>query len=147
MEVDYLILADGAQIMGDKLYMLGGGWTMINAQQFPAGLPMAIVVAVLVGWNETNRRHQFKVEVVNEDSATVMFKAEGEFEAGRPPGIKPGIDQRVQLAFNSVAQFEKAGQFVVRAYLNGHLVKKTPFLVNDLRAGVPAPPPPETPGT
>ena len=30
MEVDWLILADSAQVTGGKLYMLGGGWDRLT---------------------------------------------------------------------------------------------------------------------
>jgi hypothetical protein len=29
ISADFLILADSAQVQGDKLHMLGGGWTFI----------------------------------------------------------------------------------------------------------------------
>jgi hypothetical protein len=147
MEIDYLILSDGAQVVGDKLYLLGGGWMIVNAQQFPVVVPMAIAVAILVGWNETNRRHQVRVEIFDEDAKTVTFKVEAEFEQGRPPGIPLGIDQRVQMAFSLPMSFQKAGPFVARAYLNGHEAKRTPFMVNDMRTQVAVTPPqPDDPG-
>jgi hypothetical protein len=147
MEVDFLILSDGAQVVGEKLYMLGGGWMVVNAQQFPATIPMAMALGILVGWNETNRRHTFKLEVVDEDANVVLFKVDGGFEQGRPAGIRPGLDQRVQMAFSFPISFQKAGQFVARAHLNGQEAKRTPFVVNDVRMQGAPPPATAEPGS
>lgn len=129
MEAEYLILADGAQVVSDKLYMLGGGWSLVNAQQFPLILPMAVCIGIRVSWTETNRRHQFKLEVKNEDGGSMLFSAEGEFDQGRPAGIPAGIDQYVHLALSFPAKFEQAGQYIARLLLNGHDAKRVPFMV------------------
>ena len=36
LEIDFMILADGAQAVGGKLYMLGGGWSASSFPSFPA---------------------------------------------------------------------------------------------------------------
>ena len=133
MEVDYLLLADGAQLAGDKLYLLGGGWSVVNAGQLPTSIPIGLALGILVGWNETNRRHQFKVEILHEDSNETLYRMEGEFEQGRPPGIQPGIEQRFQLVSSLILALTKAGQYVLRADVNGNELKRTAFMVIDRR--------------
>jgi len=133
LEVDYLLLADGAQLAGDKLYLLGGGWSVVNAGQLPTSIPVGLALGILVGWNETNQRHQFKVEILHEDSNETLYRMEGEFEQGRPPGIQPGSEQRFQLVSSHVLALKAAGQYVLRAYVNGHQLKRTAFIVIDRR--------------
>lgn len=130
MEADLLILADSAQVVGDKLFMLGGGWRFLNAPQLPVQHQMAVAVGILVGWAETNHRHAFRMDISHEDSGDRrLVTVDGEFEAGRPPGIPAGTDQQVLLAFNFSVTFEHAGQYVARLMLNGETAKRLPFII------------------
>ena len=129
MEADFLILADSAQVVGDKLYMLGGGWSVLHAAQLPTVHSMAVAVGILVDWMETNTRHTFKLDIRNEDMSQTLATLEGEFEAGRPPGIPRGSQQRLPLAFNFSLKFENPGQCVARLLIDGQHVKKVSFMV------------------
>ena len=100
-----LLLADSAQAVGGKLFILGGGWS----QAGPAPFPSAIAGLIQVDWNETNKQHTFKLRVVDGDErpltvSTPMgeqaFEVAGQFEVGRPPGVKPGTMIDVPLAIN-----------------------------------------------
>ena len=43
MEIEWLILADAAQVTGNKLYLLGGGWDRLNVNRdFPVNQHCAI---------------------------------------------------------------------------------------------------------
>ena len=53
MKIEYAILADGAQAVGGKLYILGGGWNVFYAQAFPAPVNIALGVNVSYTSNET----------------------------------------------------------------------------------------------
>ena len=88
-----------------KLYILGGGWSVTG----PAPSPCAIAALVSVPWNETNRKHQVKIELLDEDYRAVRVPTpegdaplaiSGDFEVGRPPGIIPGSAIEVPFAFN-----------------------------------------------
>ena len=100
-----MMLADSAQVAGGKLYILGGGWSITG----PLPCPSAIAVIVSVPWNETNRKHRVKVELVDADYRPVLLPTSdgsaplvisGDFEVGRPPGILPGSTIEVPFAFN-----------------------------------------------
>ena len=67
MEIEWLILADAAQITGGKLYLMGGGWDQINVDTLPHPQNMAIAVSFRVPWTETNLKHNFKIEIVGGD--------------------------------------------------------------------------------
>jgi len=91
MKIEWLILADAAQVVGGKLYLLGGGWDRLTVNKpFPVQQHCALALSIAVPWNETNQRHSFEVEIVAEDSATEqpksLMKMGGQFEVGRPPG-------------------------------------------------------------
>lgn len=91
-----LLLADAAQAVGGKLFILGGGWSNIMA---PA--PFAIAVKVEVPWNLATETHEFRLELVDEDGRAVAAETidgsmqpvvvEGQFSTGIAPGTRQGI--------------------------------------------------------
>jgi hypothetical protein len=128
LEADFLILADSAQVQGEKLFMLGGGWSQIWAKQLPAQHQMAVAAGILIPWMETNARHQFKV-TVRDEAGAVFSEVGGEFEQGRPPGLPPGTTQRMMLAINFGIRLERPCEAVAELTLDGDLAKTVPFRV------------------
>ena len=55
-----MMLADSAQAIGGKLYVLGGGWSITG----PAPTPSAIVIKIDVPWDQANIKHHAKFELV-----------------------------------------------------------------------------------
>lgn len=128
VSADFLILADSAQVQGEKLYLLGGGWSQVWAQTFPAQHNMAVATGVLVPWMQTNMRHQFRVTVRGENGETLADVA-GEFEQGRPPALPPGSPQRVMFAMNLSIRVEAPLEAMTELWLDGTLARSTPFRV------------------
>lgn len=134
MEVEWLILADSAQVIGNKLFLLGGGWDMLKAKkEFPFSQNFSIAVSVKVPWNHTNERHSFEIEIISEDQISEepksLAKMGGQFEVGRPPGIPRGQDQRIQLAANVALSIDSLGTKTVIARIDGAESKRINFNV------------------
>lgn len=134
MEIEWMILADAAQVLGNKLYLLGGGWDIIGVNSpFPAQHKMALALSIKVSWNETNQKHTLEVEIISESPATEepkrLMKVDGQFEMGRPPGIRQGQDQRLQMAFDVVLSLDSPGVKTVVARLEGQELRRTDFSV------------------
>ncbi|MBN1189033.1 MAG: hypothetical protein JXA46_04710 [Dehalococcoidales bacterium] len=134
MEVEWLILADAAQVVGNKLYVMGGGWDRLTVNKpFPVDQRCALALALRVDWNETNQRHNFEIEIISEDSVTEqprsLMKAGGQFELGRPPGISPGQDQRFQVALDMALKIDSPGTKVVVARVGGQEMRRLSFNV------------------
>jgi hypothetical protein len=100
-----LMLADSAQAVDNKLFILGGGWTLLG----PVPGPTAIAILIEVPWDETNRQHVLKLELVDSDGQPVMvntpqgaqpLQIAANFEVGRPPGIAPGSAITMPMAIN-----------------------------------------------
>jgi hypothetical protein len=136
VEIDFMFLADKAENLNGKLYVMGGGWDRISMPQFPGPLPIPISVAisVLIPWNLTNRRFRFALELTDEDNSQIAFSPEQDvvsldLEAGRPPGLKPGRPQRTLLAvtLNPGIQFEKEGLYSFHASIDGQELKRVNF--------------------
>ncbi len=135
MEVEWLILCDAAQVVGGKLYLLGGGWDVLNvAGAFPTQQRLTIAAAFNVPWTETNRRHEVLIEIADEDGAG-LGTIQGQVELGRPPGLPEGSDQRAQLSAEVAVTFARPATFSIIARVNGQEGKRLSFRV------VPAPAP------
>lgn len=129
MEVEWLILADSAQVLGGKLFLLGGGWDVLTVNSgFPLDQRCAVAAAFRVPWNDTNQRHQIQIEIEDEDGQHKLATVGGEIEVGRPPGTPPGQDQRVQLAADFALRIEKPGTYRIVAKV-GEATEYTTFRV------------------
>jgi hypothetical protein len=121
-----LILADSAQAVNGKLYLLGGGWTITG----PGPSPSAIAILVEIPWNEANRVFNFKVSLVTGDDQPVIVPTPvgdrpveigGQFESGRPPGLKPGTPLMIPLVVNlAPLPLQPDGLYVWRLEIDGN---------------------------
>jgi hypothetical protein len=100
-----LMLADFAQAVNGKLYIMGGGWSITG----PMPCASALAIKVEVPWNETNHKHNLKLELMDADYHPVLVPTpagnaplviSGDFEVGRPPGLIPGSPIDMPFAFN-----------------------------------------------
>ncbi len=96
-----MMFADAAQVADHKLYVLGGGLTVIG----PAAQPVGVAIGIEVPWDRANISHEWRLELLDEDGHSVMVGEQavavaGRFEVGRPSGIKPGTPLSVPLAIN-----------------------------------------------
>lgn len=100
-----LLLADWAEVLSGKLYVMGGGWTEVG----PAPTPSPLAAIIEVPWDETNRVHKLKFVLEDGDGQPVMvpsatghqpLEISADFEVGRPPGSKPGTSFNVPFAVN-----------------------------------------------
>ena len=101
-----MLLADYAQAAEGKLNVIGGGWTITG----PVPAPSAIGILIEVPWDRTNERHEFRLELLDSDGEPVLGQNPagareplvigGQFEVGRPPGIKRGTPISFPVAIN-----------------------------------------------
>jgi hypothetical protein len=136
LEVDFMFLADKAESLNGKLYVMGGAWDRIFVSRFPGPLPFPISVAIgiLVPWNMTNRRFRFALELTDEDNTRIPLAAEQDlfsldFETGRPAGLKPGRPQRsvLSVTLNPGIQFQKEGLYSFHASIDGAELRRANF--------------------
>ena len=126
--VDFLILADRAEVQGNKLYVMGGGWDRIALQTFEAPALTSFAVGILVPWNACNEQHTMTITIETADTAPLDFRAEVGFNAGRPPFAQPGDPQRVILAFPVIpVTFPAPGTYVFVVAIDGIVRKRVRF--------------------
>lgn len=68
-------LADAAQVVGGKLYVLGGGWSVIQP-----GAPFAICGKVGIPWHQGTDHHKLVLELVDGDGDPVLAPREPDGE-------------------------------------------------------------------
>ncbi len=99
-----MLLCDSAQVVGGKLYILGGGVAVVG----PKPQPLALALHITVPWDRANVRHDWRIELFDEDGRPVTVNdkpvaIQGKFEAGRPAGLRPGSPLGVSLAISLTA--------------------------------------------
>lgn len=130
MDIDFLILADWAEVLGGKLYLQGGGWDRLAvASSFPTSRNVAVAAGILIPWEETNQRYRLELRILDEDNQQAILGATADLETGRPAGIPAGSTQRLLMALNGPVTFARPGQFVVAASIDGAEKRRVPFTV------------------
>jgi len=57
MDIEWVILADAAEVINNKLYLMGGGWDVLRiGRPFPTQQQVAFAISIRVEWTETNQR-------------------------------------------------------------------------------------------
>ncbi|MCR6033527.1 hypothetical protein GGQ22_19120 [Nocardioides sp. zg-579] len=99
-----LMLCDYAAVADGKLYISGGGWSVTG----PEPSPSAVAIKIDVPWTQANDRIHLQLRLLGEDGHAVVaqtpvgelpVEVQGEFEVGRPPGLKHGTPIDVPMAF------------------------------------------------
>ena len=120
-----MMLCDSAQVADGKLYILGGGWSLIGPDPVPTGVAMKVDV----DWTEAGRPHHWELFLVDEDGQPVIVETQeglqpievrGDFEVARPPEIAEGSPVDVALALNfGPLPLRPAGRFTWRLVVDG----------------------------
>src|SRR5579859_4636166 len=111
-----MMLADHAQVADGKLFISGGGWSSCA----PGPVSCSVALLFHVPWQDTNEKISFSLRLVDEDGHPVTqpgpqgqlpVQVNGQLEAGRPPGLAPGTEIAVPMAFNTMLGLPPAGRF------------------------------------
>jgi hypothetical protein len=98
----FMILADAAQEVNGKLFILGGGWDVAGSP-IPA---MSVAVKAEIPWTSTNKKLNWSLKLINEDGNSIADDAgnivgtAGQIEVGRPPGHPEGAPISFPMALN-----------------------------------------------
>lgn len=117
-----MLLADAAQEVNGKLYVLGGGWS-VTGPQLP---PMALALKLDVPWGDANTPHEFQLVLVDADGHPVSLgeppsdvRAGGRFEVGRPAGVPEGSDIDFAFAVNIGPLPLTGGRYAWQLWIDG----------------------------
>jgi hypothetical protein len=134
-----MLLCDAAESVGGKLYVLGGGWSHIQTPNVPVN--MALAVKLSIPWDQANQPIRLKASLYDEDRHNVIrlgeeqvpIELEGNIEAGRPPGLRPGtsLDAPFVLNFPGVTLGSGGYEWVLE--VDGNVRASVPFRVLEPR--------------
>lgn len=110
--IDSLLVADHAEAINGKLYIMGGGFDVLFAPQFPHLIRFSFAALLKVPWNDTNCRLPLKARLETKDGEEVGWKMEGELEAGRAPGQRGG-DAQIMVAAPVMFEVQEPLEFVL----------------------------------
>jgi hypothetical protein len=132
-----MMLADAAQEVNGKLYILGGGWSVTG----PLLPPMALALKLDVPWSAANQTHEFLLVLVDADGHPVRVaagdegevRAGGTFEVARPPGLPPGTDIDFAFAVTVPSLPLSAGRYAWQLWIDGETREdwQRPFQVRE----------------
>jgi hypothetical protein len=134
-----MLLADAAQEVQGKLYILGGGWS-VTGPDIP---PMALAIKLDVPWNAADASHEFELALVDTDGRAVLVedaaqgprevRIGGSFEVGRPPGLPPGSDIDCAFTVNVGAIPLASGRYAWQLWIDGETAEdwQRPFQVRE----------------
>lgn len=127
-----MLLCDAAHAVGGKLYVLGGGWSLLAKVQPRANMSLAVKLSV--PWSRANERIQIRAVLITDQGEEVMqgdepVRAEGDLELGRPPGLRHGtpLDATFVLDFHGLEL--DVGGYVWELRIEGALAARIPFQV------------------
>jgi hypothetical protein len=134
-----MLLCDAAHAVGGKLYILGGGWSILAKVQPRANMSLAVKLAV--PWSRANERIHIDAVLITDQGEEVTqeedqpVRAEGELELGRPPGLRHGtpLDATFVLDFQGLDL--PVGGYVWELRLGSQMAARVPFQV--VQTGVP----------
>lgn len=130
MRLDFLILADKAEAIGGKLYLMGGGFDRVALPQLPGSALFDVAAGILVGYNETNQQHAFELRFEDADNRELMPPLQGTFEVGRPPGMGAGSEQRAIVVLRGPFPVPAPGDYSWVLVLDGQRQPPTRFRVD-----------------
>ncbi len=126
--IDFLLIADRAEAINGKLYLMGGAWDSISIADLNAPITFSLALGILIPWQATNERHRMRL-VVQSAAGLTLAELDGELVAGRPPQLEAGTQQRLLFATTFGVLLPHPGAYAVIVYLNEREAKRTGFTV------------------
>lgn len=129
MKLEWLILADAAEVIGNKLYLMGGGWDRLTVHtDFPVAQHLGIAVSIAVEPTELGQTHEFALDVQSPEGKW-LASLEADFEVTLPKGSDSKKNQRWQFASSMDLSLDVAGAYAIVIFLNGQEVGRQIFEV------------------
>jgi hypothetical protein len=116
--VEYLLLANHAEVRGGLLYVSGAGWAnLFRGSRNPDDpIPLShfgIGAGFLIPYDETNQLHHIVARIAKEDGDEELTRIQGNMEVGRPTGLAQGAEQHIVVGLSVDVQFPEEGTYRV----------------------------------
>jgi hypothetical protein len=112
MKIDYAVLADAAQAVGGKIFILGGGWNVFRSANYPAPVQLAIAAGIGFASNEIGIRFPLQISIGDEAGVAVIPALNGQIETGQlAPDFPSGLPVKVPIAWNVGFSVPRPGRY------------------------------------
>jgi hypothetical protein len=119
-EPEYLILADAAEALNGKLYLMGGGWDSIFVRDISQQVTVGIACGILIPYGETDDEHSLTLALEDQDGEQVTSPLTVKFKTGRPPTLDRGASMHLPFAIKAEYPLPAYGTYVVRATVDNN---------------------------
>ena len=127
VEVDFMLLADRAEVLNGKLYMMGGAWDRRHIKDINTPVSLTIVIGVLVPWNLTNEPHRLRIRIEDDDGTTLPPEVEATVNVGRPVNATQGQSFRATAVINNRWMLPRHGVYRVVASVASQTERRVTF--------------------
>jgi hypothetical protein len=134
-DIDFLIVADRAEAINGKLYLMGGAWDQLYVVDFDQPVQFSLAIGVIVPWASTNQEHPLRVAVENEDGTVIQPDMQIRVNMGRPPGARPGQPFRALIAVQGAWRLPGPGTYRIQATVDDARSRRTVFHAIAARPG------------
>ena len=144
MEVDFALLADRADIVNGKLYLLGGAFDSLYAVKVPVKhQAMTLAMRFLFSPAECDQMYKLEVRLIDADGKKVLA-VPGQFSLKRSPKSEKGYRTAFLTAINFFnTQLRTFGDYSFEIFVNGHGVKSVPLRLIQMEPPKEEPPKPK----
>ena len=100
--LDFAVLCDAVQAAQGKLFILGGGWNVLNVTRFPARHhSLGIGIRLLIPWTRADEEFELTIDLMDEDGGSVFQEQQmvHRFTATRSGDTPEGAELSVIRAF------------------------------------------------
>jgi hypothetical protein len=131
MEIDYAFLADSAEVINGKTYVMGGSIDSIWAKQVPVVYPkLSFVLRIVFEAGEIGRKHNLEIQIMDEDGS-IIATVGGDMEIpGKNPQAPKGWRSSLLTVLNFAnLQFPKFGTYNFNILADNFSLKSIPFRI------------------
>lgn len=114
MRIEYVVLADAVQAVGGKLYILGGGWSIFRAANFPTPIQIGLAMSLSFSADEIGMNFALSIIIADEAGVPIVPEMKGQIETGpQTTDVPKGITHRMPFAANMGIMLPRAGRYTI----------------------------------
>lgn len=132
MEIDFAFLADRADIVNGKLYLLGGAFDAIYSSKVPVKhQSMTLVMRFLFSPPELDQNYRIEVRLIDADGKKVLA-VPGDFSIKRSKNAEEGYRTPFLTSINFFnTPFDHFGDYSFEIFVNGTCLKSVPLRITE----------------
>lgn len=129
MEVDFAFLADAAEALQGKIYVIGGAIDTIWADKVPVVHPhISFVARLLFSPAEIGQSHKVELKLIDEDGKIVVPPVSGQLNINKNENLPRGWKQGHIFVLNfGNLKFERFGDYSFEIVVNNSNLKGAPL--------------------